>query len=64
MKPGGCSKLETSFELKGERYGHRRFDRGHDPRRPADRRIAGFIWKDNRPYGAGGDYIGAVAAAW
>ena len=25
--------------------------------------IAGLIWKDNRPYGASGDYIIAVIAA-
>ena len=25
--------------------------------------IAGFIWKDNRPIGVGGDYIAAVVSA-
>jgi uncharacterized membrane protein YeaQ/YmgE (transglycosylase-associated protein family) len=25
--------------------------------------IAGLIWKDNRPYGASGDYLIAIAAA-
>lgn len=25
--------------------------------------IAGFIWKDNRPIGVGGDYLAAVIAA-
>lgn len=25
--------------------------------------VAGLIWKDNRPYGAGGDYLIAMATA-
>jgi uncharacterized membrane protein YeaQ/YmgE (transglycosylase-associated protein family) len=25
--------------------------------------VAGWIWKDNRPYGASGDYLIAIAAA-